>query len=122
MKRRTQRTVDEISDLQWLLAQLDSVTVCEHTQARFRALLQTMVGRNVFFSRRELERPEHIAAATSLIEAGCTRAEARDRLHARFGVSRAQAYRLLSAALAARASRQGHARQKAGLTAQPSGF
>jgi AmiR/NasT family two-component response regulator len=53
----------------------------------------------VFFTQRDLLRPAYSAAARELLLQGLSVAQARDRLQARYGLSRGQAYRAIRQAL-----------------------
>lgn len=91
-----------VTDLEWLLAEVQRLDGCEATKARFMALLRGQVGRRIYFSHRCLVRPEQVAMAVRLLNEGVARPAVRDRLKAAHGLSTRHAYATISEALCMR--------------------
>ena len=75
---------------------------CSYSRRQMLRSLQGMAGRRFFISRRDLVAPSESALAVTLL-AQMTIAETRDALMQRIGCGKSKAYRLITAALQARA-------------------
>lgn len=97
--RRRGPTLDEISDLEWLLRQIDLIPGCARTKAEVRRVLRTMAGRRIYFNRSVVSRPHEVAQALAFLATGRSVAETRDALMEHSRVSRTKAYELIKEAL-----------------------
>ena len=79
-----------------ILAGLEQIEAEEHVKQKFKQLVCTI---GLIHGARGMEHPERIDFAKHLLAAKTSRATIRDRLIARFGVSRSQAYTIISDAL-----------------------
>jgi hypothetical protein len=85
-------------DAETFAYELELIATSPEAAQRFVARL---AGYEVAFSTKALS-PYRVAAARRLLRHGLSRAEVRDRLRERYGVSRSTAYRILRAALSTR--------------------
>jgi hypothetical protein len=97
--RRRGPTPDEISDLMWLMREIDLIPGCERTKAEVRRVLRTLAGRRIYFSRNLVSRPHEISQALAFLATGRSVAEARDALMEHSRMSRRKAYELIREAL-----------------------
>lgn len=92
---------DEVTDLQWLLLEVQRIQGCEATKAEFVRLLKGQAGKTIHFTHRVLTRPDQMARARQLL-ANNPVPVARDRLCAQYGISIMTAYRWIQQALTQR--------------------
>lgn len=76
---------------------------CQYSQRAMMRVIRGLAGRRLYIARREVVAPEQLALAIELLNQRMRVAECRDALMVRLGVSRPTAYRLITAALQARA-------------------
>lgn len=100
--RRRGPSPDEISDLEWLLREIDLIPGCARTKAEVRRVLRSLAGRRIYFTRSLVTRPHEVAQALAFLAAGRSVAETRDALMQHSQISRAKAYKLINEALDAR--------------------
>lgn len=93
----------EVTDLEWLLLELERIDGCEDTKRRVMALLQAQVGRVIRFTFRALIRPDQVRMATRLLDQRTPVREIRDRLVVAYGCSPRHAYNVIGQALRDRA-------------------
>lgn len=90
---------DHLTDLELLILQIQRIDGCERTKAAALEVFKRQEGKVIRFTHRLLTRPEQVRRAKQLLDAGHTRAEARDRLVGIYGCSRRHAYNLIREAL-----------------------
>jgi len=88
-----------------LIRELDALPVSDGARAQFMALLQRFAGSNVHLKRAALTRPGRVNIAMLLLDQKMPIAQCVNAMMQRTGVSRATAYRVVSAALALRFER-----------------
>jgi hypothetical protein len=87
-----------MSDLQFLLNEINRIDGCERTKRKCVDVISRCVGLTIYFARRELDttRLERDAVARSMIEKGAKKAEIAQALMTRFGVCRTTAYETIA--------------------------
>lgn len=90
---------DEVSDLEWLLLEIERLEGCPETKRRALAVIKAQTGKVIRFTHRVLVRPERVQRARELIDAGNPTPQVRDQLVAVYGCSTRHAYELISEAL-----------------------
>jgi hypothetical protein len=104
---------DEITDLQWLLLELDRIDGCAHTKALAKAVVRSMAGRRVYFALYALENPEKVNVARALLDVGAPMVQVRNRLVAGgYCDSHDTAYRIIRKALDQRGAELAQTRSK----------
>lgn len=93
----------EVSDLEWLLAEIDRLPDGPGAKSGVVELITRMAGRRVYFSERVVLRADRVREAVRLLESGAPRPQVRDRLMRRYQVGRTKAYKLIEQALTVRA-------------------
>lgn len=111
-KIRFQRP-DEVSDLEWLLLEIQRIEGCEATKAQVLKLVKTLAGRVIRFTHKVLTRPDQVQRARELLEAGNLTSTVRDRLCAAYGCCPRTAYNLIQAALNQRGAEHTQALRRA---------
>lgn len=89
----------EVSDLEWLLLEVQRIDGCEATKAQVLRLLKAQAGKVIRFSHRILTRPDQVRWARQLLDAGEPTPVVRDRLRARYGCCSVTAYTLIQKAI-----------------------
>lgn len=102
-RRRRLPTSEEISDLQWLLAEIDRLPGCARTKEEVRRLLRQLSGHSIYFKRSLLVRDHEVAQALAFLSVR-TVAQTREALMEHARVSRRKAYYLIERALEVRAA------------------
>ena len=94
------RRDDEISDLQWLLLEIERID-CDHDAKRMViGVIRNMAGCTLYLAKSVLVDPVKIATARSMLDVGATVSDVRDRLLAGgYCRSRNAAYRVITKAL-----------------------
>lgn len=95
-------TTDEISDVRWLLGEIDRIPGCERTKAEVRRILGTLAGRKVYISLAATTKAAEVDLAVTMLDSGRTVAQTRDALMATIQARRSKAYKLIGLALNAR--------------------
>jgi len=104
---------DQVTDLEWLLLEIDRIEGCAETKRKVSLLFQAQAGKRIYFSHRALTKPAQVAAARQLMHQGNPTPVVRDRLVAAFGCSVRHAYTLIQQALAERGQERHAAMQAA---------
>lgn len=91
-----------MSDLEWLLHELDRLPDGPGAKAGVMDILCRMVGRRVYFSKRALLRAARVREVVRMLEANVKREEIRARLMRRYQMGRSKAYKLIREALTVR--------------------
>lgn len=73
-------TPGEVSDLEWLLAEIDRLPIDPLAKASVIDTLCRLAGQRVYFSGRLLLRAARVREVVRMLNAGVTRAQARERL------------------------------------------
>lgn len=97
-------TPGEVSDLEWLLAEIDRLPIDPLGKAAVIDTLCRLAGQRVYFSGRLLLRAARVREVVRMLNAGVTRAQARERLMRRYRMGRSKAYALIREALTVRGS------------------
>lgn len=104
---------DEVSDLQWLLLEIERLEGCPETKRRVVLLLRGNAGKRLYLAYRVLVRPAHVAHAAQLLSAGKSRAEVRAALVQSLGCSKQHAYNLINEAFREMGRQRGDALARA---------
>lgn len=91
---------DELSDVQWLLRQIDAIEGCSATKERFVLLIKAQAGKVIRFSRRDLVHPERVQRARQLLCSGAPVPVVRDRLMRQYLCGQVTAYAIIKNAKA----------------------
>lgn len=97
-------TPGEVSDLEWLLAEIARLPDGPGAKDRFMQVIERMVGLRVYFSARVVLRAARVQEAARMLESGAPRAQVRERLMRRYQVGKTTAYKMIEQALTVRAS------------------
>ena len=89
-------------DLRDLLAAVQSLP-CSDSRRSMMRTLRNMVGRRLYIARREVVAPDQLALAVDLLNQRMRVADCRDALMIRLAIGKTAAYKLIGAALQARA-------------------
>ena len=90
---------NEISDVQWLLLEVQRLNCCEDAKAEFVRLLKGQAGKVIRFSKRILIHPERLDKAKKLLADGLPTSIVRERLCNAYGCSQSTAYSILQKAI-----------------------
>ncbi len=97
-------TTGEVSDLEWLLHELDRLPDGPGAKAGVMDILCRMVGLRVYFSARVVLRAARVREVVRMLDGGATVRQERDRLMRRYQMGRSKAYKLIREALTVRRS------------------
>lgn len=89
---------DAPTDLQLLLLEVQRLDGCEATKARVLRLLKAQAGRVIRFTHRDLTRPDQVAKARALLDAGTPTPVVRDRLRQLYVCTAPTAYSIIKKA------------------------
>lgn len=93
---------DQVSDLEWLLIEIERIQGCEATKRQVMAVLKAQTGKVIRFTYRALVRPDQVAHARKMLDEHLPTATIRDRLMTAHGCSVRHAYTLIQNAVESR--------------------